>query len=140
MFSRREMQLLISGDDARAIDLADFKKNVVYGGGYHESQPYIQGFWRIVEEMDPQTQGLLLKFVTSCSRQPLLGFSQLVPKFGIQQISPYNPGDDPMAVTPRLPSAATCMNLLKLPKYESVQMLKEKLLYAIQSNSGFELS
>jgi len=41
---------------------------------------------------------------------------------------------------PRLPSAATCMNLLKLPKYDSEEMLKEKLLYAIRSNSGFELS
>ena len=44
------------------------------------------------------------------------------------------------AAAARLPSAATCMNLLKLPQYESVQQLKEKLLYAIKSHSGFELS
>jgi ubiquitin-protein ligase E3 C len=42
MFSRRELQLLISGDDQRAIDIADFKRNVHYAGGYHETQPYIQ--------------------------------------------------------------------------------------------------
>ena len=42
--------------------------------------------------------------------------------------------------TGRLPSAATCMNLLKLPRYESEQVLRDKLLYAIRSNSGFELS
>ncbi len=40
----------------------------------------------------------------------------------------------------KLPTAATCMNLLKLPKYDSAEMLREKLLYAIRSNSGFELS
>jgi hypothetical protein len=32
------------------------------------------------------------------------------------------------------------MNLFKLPQYETVQQLKEKLLYAIKSHSGFELS
>jgi ubiquitin-protein ligase E3 C len=85
-------------------------------------------------------QGLFLKFVTSCSRQPLLGFSQLVPKFGIQRVSPFNMGEDPQAAAPRLPSAATCMNLLKLPQYDNIQTLREKLIYAISSNSGFELS
>jgi hypothetical protein len=85
-------------------------------------------------------QGLFLKFVTSCSRQPLLGFSQLVPKFGIQRVSPINPGEDPSTTAPRLPSAATCMNLLKLPHYDSLATLREKLVYAISSNSGFELS
>jgi ubiquitin-protein ligase E3 C len=48
------------------------------------------------------------------------------------------PGDDPASV--RLPSAATCMNLLKLPRYSNPQQLRDKLLYAISSNSGFELS
>lgn len=41
MFSPREMQLLISGDQ-RQIDIADFRRNVAYQGGYHDSQPYIQ--------------------------------------------------------------------------------------------------
>ncbi len=41
----------------------------------------------------------------------------------------------------RLPTAASCMNLLKLPNYDgNVEVLREKLLYAIRSNSGFELS
>ena len=51
-----------------------------------------------------------------------------------------SPDESSVRESPRLPSAATCMNLLKLPKYDSEQMLKEKLLYAIRSNSGFELS
>jgi len=32
------------------------------------------------------------------------------------------------------------MNLLKLPEYTNIETLKEKVLYAIQSNAGFELS
>jgi len=83
--------------------------------------------------------------VTSCSRQPLLGFGQLNPTFAIQKVpayaSQYNGLEPPLpGEAPRLPSAATCMNLLKLPMYDSVDMLREKLLYAIRSNSGFELS
>ena len=37
-------------------------------------------------------------------------------------------------------TAATCMNLLKLPPYESLAMLREKLTYAIEAGAGFELS
>lgn len=32
------------------------------------------------------------------------------------------------------------MNLLKLPAFHRAELLKEKLLYAIESGSGFELS
>lgn len=40
----------------------------------------------------------------------------------------------------RLPSASTCYNMLKLPNYRRASTLQEKLLYAISSNAGFELS
>ncbi|KAL1929562.1 hypothetical protein VTP01DRAFT_1700 [Rhizomucor pusillus] len=42
--------------------------------------------------------------------------------------------------TGRLPTSSTCFNLLKLPAYTKKSILKEKLRYAIHSNSGFELS
>jgi hypothetical protein len=40
----------------------------------------------------------------------------------------------------RLPSASTCFNTLKLPNYRRKDTLRTKLLYAITSNAGFELS
>jgi hypothetical protein len=40
----------------------------------------------------------------------------------------------------RLPTSSTCFNLLKLPNYQRRSTLKEKLRYAITSNTGFELS
>ncbi|KAL3194525.1 hypothetical protein MRX96_016159 [Rhipicephalus microplus] len=72
-----------------------------------------------------------LKFVTSCSRPPLLGFKDLVPQFCI-----HSAGSEPG----RLPTASTCMNLLKLPEIADEAQLREKLLYAIESGAGFELS
>ncbi|KAI8348929.1 hypothetical protein B0O80DRAFT_489751 [Mortierella sp. GBAus27b] len=40
----------------------------------------------------------------------------------------------------RLPTSSTCFNLLKLPPFSSKSVLKEKLRYAIMSNTGFELA
>lgn len=41
MFSPQELQLILSGDRGR-IDVQDLRRNVVYHGGYADSQPYIQ--------------------------------------------------------------------------------------------------
>ncbi|KAF9573658.1 hypothetical protein EC968_008295 [Mortierella alpina] len=40
----------------------------------------------------------------------------------------------------RLPTSSTCFNLLKLPPFSSKSVMREKLRYAIMSNTGFELS
>jgi ubiquitin-protein ligase E3 C len=138
MFSARELQLLIGGD-IRAIDVVNMRSHTHYTGGYHDTQPYIQWFWEVLESMSPDEQAAFLKFTTSCPRQPLLGFQNLTPQFCIQRVPARQPQDSPDA-PPRLPSTATCMNLMKLPQYDSKEQLKEKLLYAVKFNSGFELS
>jgi hypothetical protein len=132
MFAPAELQMLIGGT-ATNIDVDDWERHTVYGGGYHPSQRLIQWFWAIVrEEFTAADRAALLKFVTSCSRQPLLGFSKLAPQICIHQVRVED--DD------RLPSSATCMNLLKLPAYSSREAMRKKLLYAIRANAGFDLS
>lgn len=44
------------------------------------------------------------------------------------------------AVQERLPSASTCINLLKLPPYRSASVIRAKLLYAVKNVAGFDLS
>ena len=39
-----------------------------------------------------------------------------------------------------LPTAATCMNLLRLPAYRTKEQLRKKVLLAIRSGSGFALT
>ncbi len=46
---------------------------------------------------------------------------------------------DPTA-THRLPTAATCMNLLKLPPYADPRQMRDKLLLAITEAQTFDLS
>ena len=132
MFDARELQMVIGGQQ-RALDLDNMREFTAYGGGYHPSQPIIQWFWEVLSELTPSQQGEFLKFVTSCSRQPLLGFKYMQPPFCVQKV----PLD---AASNKLPTAATCMSLLKLPDYKDKATLKAKLVYAISSNAGFELS
>jgi ubiquitin-protein ligase E3 C len=94
--------------------------------------------------MTPDEQSKLLKFMTSCSRQPLLGFRSLEPAPCIQQIRlPDNlfvNDEEKAAKRLPLPTASTCMNLLKLPAYRSKETMRSKLLAAIEAGAGFELT
>lgn len=130
MFDQQEIQVLISGAQV-PISLEDLKSFTNYSGGYSADHPVIRVFWRVVEGFTDEEKRKLLKFVTSCSRPPLLGFKELYPAFCI-----HNGGPD----LERLPTASTCMNLLKLPEFRDEALLRGKLLYAIECAAGFELS
>jgi ubiquitin-protein ligase E3 C len=130
MFNIKELSRLISGAEV-PVDVDDLMFNTRYGGDYHNEHATIKMFWSVVRNFSEIEKRQLLKFVTSCSRPPLLGFKNLDPPFCIQ-----NAGDD----IERLASASTCMNLLKLPAYENENTMREKLLLSITSGCGFELS
>jgi ubiquitin-protein ligase E3 C len=135
MFNQSELQTLIGGD-ASEIDVEDLRRNTQYGGVYQIGDdglehPTVQLFWRVLKELDDTDRRKVLKYVTSTPRAPLLGFSQLNPRFSIRDA-----GSD----EERLPSTSTCVNLLKLPRYSTATTLRQKLLYAVNSGAGFDLS
>ncbi|XP_048448850.1 ubiquitin-protein ligase E3B, partial [Rhincodon typus] len=81
MFATPEVQRLIAGDNAE-IDLEDLKKHTVYYGGFHGSHRVITWLWDILaHDFTAEERAMFLKFVTSCSRPPLLGFAYLKPPF-----------------------------------------------------------
>lgn len=135
MFNQSELQTLIGGA-ASSIDVADLRRNTQYGGVYqigddHQEHPSIKMFWQVMETMSDEDRRKVLKFVTSTPRAPLLGFGSLNPRFSIRDSG----GDES-----RFPTTSTCVNLLKLPRYKSLGVLREKLLYAVNSGAGFDLS
>ncbi|XP_039127217.1 E3 ubiquitin-protein ligase UPL6-like [Dioscorea cayenensis subsp. rotundata] len=136
MFSEHEIQLLISGS-LESLDVDDLRSNAHYSGGYHQDHRVIVMFWEVLKSFSLEHQKKFLKFVTGCSRGPLLGFKYLEPKFCIQRVAPLNVTEDDLD---RLPTSATCMNLLKLPPYRSKEQMQSKLLYAINAEAGFDLS
>uniref|UniRef100_A0A2P2L6X6 HECT-type E3 ubiquitin transferase n=1 Tax=Rhizophora mucronata TaxID=61149 RepID=A0A2P2L6X6_RHIMU len=141
LFNASEFNQLLSGGDLD-IDVDDLRNNTRYTGGYSEGSRTIKLFWEVIKGFTPNERCKLLKFVTSCSRAPLLGFKHLQPSFSIHKVT----CDSSLWATiggqdvERLPSASTCYNTLKLPTYKRASTLKAKLLYAISSNTGFELS
>eukprot|EP00116_Pleurobrachia_bachei_P006155 sb/3466417/ len=136
----------------------ELRKHVRYLGGYHGSHRVILWFWDItLNEFTEEEKSSLLKFVTSCSRPPLMGFASMSPPFSIRAVDDAE--QEPSDMTPgealrssfksflglsqgsgegsnsRLPSSSTCFNLLKLPVYRSKGVLRDKLKYAINSGA-----
>ncbi|KAJ1324829.1 ubiquitin-protein ligase E3 C [Microdochium nivale] len=135
MFNQSELQRLVGGDSTE-IDVEDLRANTQYSGLYAIGDdglehPTIEMFWQVMHGFRDSERREVLKYVTSTPRAPLLGFAQLSPAFSIR-----DGGTDES----RLPSTSTCVNLLKLPRYSSAEKLRSKLLYAIQSGAGFDLS
>lgn len=130
MFNAVELQMLISGGHSK-IDVNDLRSNTIYGG-FTEDDPTVKLFWEVLEEMSEEDRCLLLKFVTSAPKAPLGGFRSLNPKFALRNAGARE--------VDRLPTASTCVNLLKLPDYRDKEALREKLLYSIRSGTGFDLS
>ncbi|WOL02398.1 E3 ubiquitin-protein ligase [Canna indica] len=141
LFNANEFNQLLSGGK-NDFDVDDLRSNTKYSGGYSENSRTVKLFWEVVKGFKPTERCMLLKFVTSCSRAPLLGFKHLQPAFTIHKVACDIPlwaslgGQD----VDRLPSSSTCYNRLKLPTYKRSSTLRNKLLYAISSNTGFELS
>jgi len=131
MYSEPELQHLISG--SAVVDVADLRAHTRYTGGYTSFDRQVKRFWRVAEALDAPQRALLLKFATSCERAPPLGFGSLHPRFCLQRVPIRADGD-------KLPTAATCFNTLKLPTYSSEKVLRAKLLLAITSGAGFEMS
>lgn len=135
-FNDSELQMLLGGAEGSSrLDLHDLRNHIAYTGGYDAHHPVIQRFWNVIESFSNDQLADLLRFVTSCPRPPILGFASLEPPLTIQMA-----GNDGNGEIERLPTAATCVNLLKLPPYGSEEALRTKLLYAIQAHAGFDLS
>lgn len=102
---------MISGEDSD-IDLVDLRRNTQYYGGFHDNHRVVLWLWEILENDFSEderrlflkvnhfltltlfyivciyylqyTLTLLIQFVTSCSKPPLLGFVNLDPPFSIR--------------------------------------------------------
>ena len=141
IFAPAELRLLVSGAGGR-VDVENLRRCATYSGGYTEEHPTVRMLWETLAEFTEEQQRSFLKFVTACPNTPLLGFSQLAPSFCVHRSGMRGGSNAPedAADLERLPTAATCMNLLKLPPYKTKRAIREKLLYAITSESGFDLS
>ncbi|EIW71937.1 hypothetical protein TREMEDRAFT_70589 [Tremella mesenterica DSM 1558] len=130
IFEPDQLELLISG--ITTIDV-DELKNATQLSGWKTDDADVAWFWRALRSYSQEERARFLMFVTSSSRVPLGGFTQLQGSSGVQpfQLQRLYGKDG------SLPQASTCFNLLLLPKYDSYEQLREKLLFAITETGGF---
>ncbi|XP_071135977.1 E3 ubiquitin-protein ligase HACE1-like isoform X1 [Mytilus edulis] len=131
MFDEYELELMLSG--IPEIDIGDWENHTEYNG-YDRQSPVIQWFWEIVENFSQENRVLLLQFTTGSSRVPFGGFAKFVGGGGPQHFT--------IAIVPykehTLPTASTCINMLKMPEYKSKTELHNRLMVALQcGNQGY---
>jgi ubiquitin-protein ligase E3 A len=85
---------------------------------------------QVVHELDEAQQKRLLFFMTGSDRVPIKGLAHLTPPFVISRN-----GDEDS----RLPTAHTCFNHLLLPAYSNREVLRARLLLALENAEGFGL-
>ena len=100
----------------------DDLKSITQYDGYDAHSRYIRSFWRLVSSWPETKQRQLLKFVTAIERLPAGGASHFT--FKIERPRPDE--------AENLPTSSTCFRTLYLPKYESVEVLDQKMGLAFE--------
>jgi len=152
-FSSSELEDIICGSSNEKWDYESLIENIIPAHGYHKNSQIYAGLIDIMINMSSIEKKKFLLFSTGSQRLPLggkyiqykliffyllLGFKNLNPKLTVvlkkNHLETENPDD-------YLPTVMTCQNFLKIPQYSSLNILKEKLLLAMEEGSNaFHLS
>uniref|UniRef100_A0A668AXU1 E3 ubiquitin-protein ligase n=1 Tax=Myripristis murdjan TaxID=586833 RepID=A0A668AXU1_9TELE len=115
-FDEKELEVMLCG--MQEVDLQDWQRNTVYRH-YTRNSKQIIWFWQLVKEVDNEVRLRLMQFVTGTCRLPLGGFAELMGSNGPQKFCIEKVGKDTW-----------------LPR-SNTDLLKEKLLFAIEETEGF---
>lgn len=123
-FSSTELRDLFCGNPDVDVDLL---RKVVEYEGYLEHDQTITAFWKVLREMTSEQRKSFLQFVWARSRLPLKE-SDFEAPFKIQKKHSID----------ELPSASTCFFSLSLPDYKDEDILRKKLMFAIENVTTME--
>ncbi|XP_068967213.1 probable E3 ubiquitin-protein ligase HERC4 [Bombus flavifrons] len=125
LFHSYELMAVVVGNED--YDWEELERNASYKEGYTKDDPTIVLFWQVFRELTLEEKKKFLLFLTGSDRIPIQGMRAI--RITIQ----------PMNDERLLPVAHTCFNLLDLPRYQTRERLRYKLLQAIQQTHGFSL-
>lgn len=124
-----DLEQLICGQ--RSLDFNELKNYCIYANGFTPTSNLVKWFWEIVlEEWNDEQRRALLSFATGSDRAPVNGLKAM--KF-------YLIKDMENTNDLKLPTSHTCFNQLVVPDYSSKDILRAKLLAAIENSTGFGL-
>ncbi|KAL9002615.1 MAG: hypothetical protein Q9188_004470 [Gyalolechia gomerana] len=105
--------------------------------GFNMDSRSVRNLLQVMSELTLQQRRDFLQFVTGSPKLPIGGFKSLTPMFTVV----CKPSEPPFTSDDFLVSVMTCANYVKLPDYSDIDMLRKRLLTAIQEGQGaFHLS
>ncbi|KAL8741772.1 MAG: hypothetical protein Q9190_005662 [Brigantiaea leucoxantha] len=105
--------------------------------GFNMDSKSVRNLLQVMSELDVQQRRDFLQFVTGSPKLPIGGFKSLTPMFTVV----CKPSEPPYTSDDFLVSVMTCANYVKLPDYSDIDILRKRLLTAIQEGQGaFHLS
>jgi E3 ubiquitin-protein ligase NEDD4 len=128
-FQPLELELLISGIDK--IDVVDWRNNCNLEG-YGKDDKTIRYFWLFIQTLDNEMKARVVAWVTGTAKVPMNGFEFLEGSDGPRKFKLKKFGE-----TNRLPQSHTCFNRLDLPPYTSYELLRTKMLQALDFADGY---
>ncbi|OAF69058.1 hypothetical protein A3Q56_03204 [Intoshia linei] len=130
-FSVNELNQLISGQIVPSWTRQELYDYIEPKNGYTRESPMFKNLINVLMELDEEQRKKFLRFSTGCSSLPPGGFKSFNPRMIV--VKNKNASDN------RLPSVSTCIHFLKIPDYSSQEILKTKLLAAMDEK-GFYLN
>ncbi|VDL77463.1 unnamed protein product [Nippostrongylus brasiliensis] len=130
-YSPEEVQRLLSGEQCPEWTREDVLNYTEPKLGYTKDSPGFLRFVDVMVELNPHERKNFLQFATGCSSLPPGGLANLHPRLTV--VRKVESGDG------SYPSVNTCVHYLKLPEYSSSEILRERLLTAV-NEKGFHLN
>mmetsp|Transcript_42589 Transcript_42589/g.59679 ORF Transcript_42589/g.59679 Transcript_42589/m.59679 type:complete len:216 (+) Transcript_42589:169-816(+) len=141
MFSISETESLICGALPSQSDefwtIPVLEESIKCDRGYSTSSRVIKDLFEVLSSFDDKERTTFLTYVTGSSRLPIQGWKGLDPPLTVVRANPVEKYWDPSEF---LPTVSTCFHYLKLPEYCDCEILKKKLVMAMESKSRFHLS
>ena len=120
--------------------LSYLRANTIYQAGLSEADEPIRFFWAALESFSPRQMRRFLKFACNQDRVPATSQSPPGPPFPMK-IAPAaavaaaaREGDGVVEADATQVRVETCMFMLKLPAYSTYEVLRERLIFAINSS------
>ncbi|XP_071946536.1 probable E3 ubiquitin-protein ligase HECTD4 isoform X2 [Antedon mediterranea] len=129
----RDIELRMCG--LPTVDLDFLKAHTMYQVGLVETNPHIQFFWQTLESFSQENLCRFVKFACNQQRIPCTcpckdgnADTTHVPPYPMKIAPPDGSSGSPDS---RFIRVETCMFMVKLPQYSSLDVMKKRLLYAI---------
>lgn len=126
LLNSHELLHLLTGSEV-SLSFDDLVDSIDVEHGFTKNSPQISMLFKLIVKMPSNEQSLFVKFVTGSERLPIGGLGSLQPRISIARKTP----EGKESADWLLPSVSTCSHYLKIPPYSTIEVMREKLLYAI---------